>query len=203
MNKAVDSIVRPTRALQAAGYLVMAVAGLVHFWYCDWDLSFLGKNSEPEMSDVQYIVGPVYPDESFPGNVWEASLLGVMLPGSLVLVGLFLLALADNRQTVPLRGGDERRRTSVPLVAFGQAGRLPCESTQRIPPTNAARPLATRRCESEPVAAPDALDRDTQQYIICPLCGCFSIIQRHPTGRFIECPFCLRSIPLGDRVAAE
>jgi hypothetical protein len=203
MNTPVDPIVRPTRAFRAAGCLLMVVAGLVHFRCCDWDLSFLGKSSEPEVLDVRYIVGPIYPDESFPGNVWDAGILGVMLPGSLVLVGLFFLALADNRQAVPLRSGEGRRRASVSFVSFGQAERLHYQSVLQVPPPTTARPLPAKPSGVRPVARTGVTDHRIRQYAVCPFCGCFSIVERLSPGRSIECPFCARLFTLEDRTVSR
>jgi hypothetical protein len=203
MDWAVEFFIQPARAMQAAGCLVMVVAALVHFWCCDWRVSLPSQNGEDAVSDSHRIVGLIYPDESFPGNVWEACVMGVMVPGSLVLVGLFFLALADNRQAVSLLRCDETRRTSVLLVRFGQAGRLPCESTLRIPPTTTARPLRTRLGGPEEATRTDDSKRDTRQYVVCPLCSCFSIIQQRSPGRFIECPFCGRAFTLEVRQSRD
>ncbi len=197
MNQRTDCTIRRKRGLQATGCLLMAVAALVHFWCCEWRVSFQSQNGEPDVSDFRHIVGPIYPKESFPGNVWEAGMAGLMLPGSLVLVGLIIVALADNPQPTSIRGREEIRKTSVPLVCFVQARRLPYESTPRVSSITTARPLATRSSGPEQVAATDSLDRRSQHYVVCPSCNCFLIVQRDRARRSFQCPFCTRSFTLG------
>ena len=79
MNQRTDCTILGKRALHATGCLLMAVAALVHFWCCEWRVSFLSQNGEPEVSDVRRIVGPIYPKESFPGNVWDAGVAGLII----------------------------------------------------------------------------------------------------------------------------